>query len=287
MDKSLAQKCDTATELIRGVGRAVIAFSGGVDSTLLAKLARDLMGREHALAATADSPSLAREDLAEACRLAEQLDLRHMVIRTRELESPIYQENTQARCYVCKRELFTELEELATAGRFPAVLYGAIGEDRLAERPGQRAASQFGVRAPLQEAGLAKWEVREWAKRLGLPNWDRPQNACLSSRIPHGQMVTEAKLRQIEAAEAVLRAQGFQQVRVRHLGRHARIEVGSEAVERFRDPALIQEIALEFTRIGFETVGVDRTGYQAGGANRSPIDELLLDDGRLHTEDRR
>ena len=276
MSRTLKQKCEATEALIREVGRALIAFSGGVDSTLLAKVTRDLLGRDHALAVTADSPSLAREDLAEACRLAEQLDLEHRVITTRELEDPAYQANTGARCYFCKRELFQELEELAAARRFPVVLYGAIWEDRSAERPGQRAASQCGVRAPLQEAGLTKREVREWARQLGLPNWNRPQNACLSSRIPHGQVVTEEKLRQIEAAETLLRARHFRQVRVRHLGRHARIEVGGEEVGRFQDPALIQELARGFARIGFETVGVDRSGYRAGGANRPTVDEVLL-----------
>jgi uncharacterized protein len=155
-------------------------------------------------------------------------------------------------------------------------LYGAIGDDQLSERPGQRAALAAGVRAPLQEAGFAKWEIRALAKQLGLPNWDRSQNACLSSRIPHGSDVTELKLGQIEQAEAALRAQGFRQVRVRHLGTHARIEVGPEEVRRFLDGALCAEIARRFEALGFDTVGVDRSGYRPGGADRASVDEVFL-----------
>lgn len=255
----------------------IVAFSGGVDSTLLAALAREALGRKHVLAVTADSPSLAREDLDDARRLAAQLDLTHLVIQTHEVEDPSYRANTAARCYLCKHELFEALEALAKTRRIPVVLYGAIGDDHPAERPGQGAAGAFGVRAPLQEAGVEKWEVRALARSRGLSNWDRPQNACLASRIPHGREVTERKLSQVEAAEAVLRSWGFRQVRVRHLDRHARIEVGADEVVRFRDPALCADVATRLGALGFETVGVNRSGYQAGGADRAAADEVPLD----------
>jgi len=257
-------------------GRVVVAFSGGVDSTLLAALGRAVLGKRNLLAATADSPSLSRRDLAYACQLAVTLDLEHTVVATREVTTPSYQANTERRCYVCKQELFSELGELARQQGFPMVLYGAIGDDLLAERPGQLAARDYGVKAPLQEAGFAKADVRELARLLGLPNWDRPQNACLASRIPHGMGVTEEKLQQVEQAEAVLLGLGFRQVRVRHLGSHARIEVGLEEIPRFQDVQLCRDVGGRFARLGFRSVGVDRRGYRAGGADKTTIEEQPL-----------
>ena len=233
----------------------------------MAVLARDVLGRTNVLTVTADSPSIAREDLADARQLACDLHLEHRVIATREVEDPGYRANTTARCYLCKRTLFDELGVLAEALRVPAVFYGAIGDDQLSERPGQRAALERGVRAPLQEVGLAKWDVRLLAWEFGLPNWDRPQNACLASRIPHGQEVTEEKLRQVEAAESFLRSQGFRQVRVRHAGTHARIEVTPEEIPRLERRALDPALGMVFSQLGFAAMIVDPRGYRAGGAD--------------------
>ena len=187
---------------------------------------------------------------------------------TDEVSDATYRANTEARCYVCKQTLFTELEILAKDRGIPAILYGAIGDDDPSERPGQRAAADRGVRAPLQEAGLEKWEVREAARLNRLPNWNRPQNACLSSRIPHGIEVTADKLGQIERAESFLYSQGFRQVRVRHLGEQARIEVEPEAVLRFNDTLLRQQTERELQKLGFLSVTIDPAGYHPGGVDK-------------------
>ena len=264
---STQQKLERVTAVLTSFRRVIVAYSGGVDSTLVAKLACDVLGRDNVLAVIADSPSLAREDLRAALDVARVLDIPHRTIQTLEVSDATYQANTPSRCYVCKRTLFDGLGPLAGDFRADAILYGAIGDDDASQRPGQRAAAEARVRAPLQEAGLAKWEVRELARLAGLPNWNRPQNACLASRIPHGREVTEEQLRQVEAAEAVVRAAGFRQVRVRHLGQTARIEVEPDAVPRFQDDGLRTEVVNRLRALRFTSVIIDPRGYRPGGAN--------------------
>jgi len=273
----LVSKLRQVEARLAGASHALVAFSGGVDSTLLLKLAVDMLGAHRVVAVTADSASLAREDLAEARELARTMGVEHVVVETAELDNPLYRANVGDRCYFCKQELFSRMADLARSRGMSQVMYGAIGADRADERPGQRAAAEQGVVAPLQEAGLSKADVRELARSFGLPNWDRPQNACLSSRIPHGEAVTPAKLSQVEAAEAALRREGFRQVRVRHLDGHARIEVDPEDVGRFRDAALRARVARALEAVGFSSVAVSRSGYQPGGANRGAADEVPLE----------
>ena len=208
-------KLDSLRELLRSYGSCLVAYSGGVDSVFLARVAHDVLG-ERALAVIADSPSLPRRELADALTLGQRFGFPVRVIHTREFENPSYLENPSNRCYFCKHDLFEELTPIARAEGFAVIVYGENASDVGDFRPGAQAAAEYAVRAPLKEAGLTKAEIRELSAQLGLPTADKPQMACLSSRVPYGEPVTPEKLKMIEAAEYVLRDLGFHDVRVRH-----------------------------------------------------------------------
>src|SRR5712671_2720987 len=210
-----SDKYDRLRALLRSYGSCLVAYSGGVDSVFLAFVAHQVLG-DKSLAVIADSPSLPRRELEDAVKIAEQFHFPVRVVRTREFDNPSYLANPNNRCYFCKSELFTELEPLARAEKFSVIAYGENASDVGDHRPGAKAAAEFEVRAPLKEAGLTKTEIRELSAQFGLPTADKPQMACLSSRIPYGEVVTPEKLRMIEAAEYVLRDLGFHDVRVRH-----------------------------------------------------------------------
>lgn len=263
---SIAAKHRALQELIAGMERVIVAFSGGVDSTLVLKVAYDVLG-DNALGATAVSPSLAASEREEAARLARWIGVPHIFVETRELENPNYAANPSNRCYFCKGELYDVLVPIAAARGYRFILDGANADDVGDFRPGQKAAREHGVRSPLQEVGLAKEEIRLLARRLGLPNWDKPAMACLSSRIPYGRPVTVQALRQIEQAEAFLRSLGFRQLRVRHHDNLARIEVEPEALSVVLERR--EEIVAGLRAVGYTFVTLDLAGFRSGSMNEA------------------
>src|SRR5215472_2190992 len=219
---------------LQALGGVVVAYSGGVDSAYLLAAAVDCLG-DRCVGATAVSPSLASDELDAARRIAAAIGARHVLVQTNEFEDPRYRRNDLQRCYFCKQALFTQLGALAVRLRLPVVAYGANTDDLGDYRPGMRAAQEFAVRAPLLEVGLTKSEIRALARARGLEVWDKPASPCLASRLPHGTPVTLVALRQIEAGEHVLRGLGFREVRVRHHGDVARIEVPPAQIPRLLD----------------------------------------------------
>jgi uncharacterized protein len=265
-------KLDKLRDQLRGYGSCLVAYSGGVDSVFLAHVAHQTLG-DRALAVIADSPSLPRRELAEALDLGRRHGFPVRVVQTAEFNNPAYLENPTNRCYFCKHELFTELAPLARSEGFAVIAYGENASDVGDHRPGAQAAAEFQVRAPLKEAGLTKADIRELSGHLGLPTADKPQMACLSSRIPYGEAVTPEKLRMIEGAENTLRDLGFHDVRVRHheltQGHLARIEVGAGELSRFLADGLPVRIADALKREGYTHVTLDLQGYRRGSLNEA------------------
>jgi uncharacterized protein len=263
------KKQDRLDELLRETGSLVVAYSGGVDSSYLALRAHQLLG-PRALAVTADSESLPEFQRRQAIELAERFGFAHRLLRTHELANPAYSVNAPDRCFHCKSELFSVLLPLAAAEGFAHVAYGAIVDDLRDYRPGHRAAAAAGARAPLAEAGLTKLDVRELSRALGLPTWDMPASPCLSSRVAYGIAVTPLVLRRVEQAEAALRALGFRELRVRHLGpEQARVEIGAPELPRLQEPALLQRVVLAVQAAGYARVEVDAEGYRPGRLNEA------------------
>lgn len=274
MQRELEEKRRVLEAKLRECGRLLVAYSGGTDSAYLAYEAHRVLGREM-LAVIADSPSLARSQYADALAFAQEQGIPVRVIETAELEDPEYARNAADRCFHCKDELFTVMERLREAEGFAAVAYGMNQDDQGDFRPGQRAAKEHGVVAPLLDAGLTKGDIRELAREAGLRIWDKAASACLSSRIEYGRPVTREALAQVEQAEELLRELGFRVFRVRHHGEIARIEVAREEMASLF--AHLERVNRELKALGFKFVTVDLEGYRAGSMNAVlPVSELSL-----------
>jgi uncharacterized protein len=263
---ALDEKEERLRATLRGLGSVLVAYSGGTDSTYLAWVATHELG-SRALAVTADSPSYPERHRRFAIDQATRFGFNHLIVRTAEMERPEYRANPENRCYYCKQELFGLLSGIARERGLAAVADGNNADDRGDYRPGRQAAREFGVQSPLDEAGLDKGEIRELARRAGLPVWNEPASACLSSRIPYNSPVTDEKLRMIEQAETVLFELGFRVCRVRHHGDVARVELAPDQLTRAVSPEVGPHIARELKAIGFRYVTLDLQGYRTGSLN--------------------
>ena len=260
------QKLEQLKNIFQPMGQALIAYSGGVDSTLVAKIAFDVLG-DRALAITAVSPSLLPEELADAQTQASQIGIKHELVETHEMDNPDYTSNPINRCYFCKSELHDTLKPLALERGYPYVLDGVNADDLQDYRPGIQAAKERGARSPLAEIKVSKAEVREISRSLGLAWWDKPAQPCLSSRFPYGESITVTKLQRVGRAEIYLRQLGYQNLRVRSQEDTAKIELPAEIISQFVQQEDLPQLVKEFQNLGFVYVTLDLEGYRSGKLN--------------------
>jgi pyridinium-3,5-biscarboxylic acid mononucleotide sulfurtransferase len=264
---TLQKRLTELEEILLPYKSALVAFSGGVDSSLALAVAARALPKHRVLAVTSNNETYLPSELDLAREFAESLGVEHLVVNTRELDDPNYASNPTNRCYFCKSTLYTDLAKLAEDRGYACVVDGANKDDEGDYRPGRKAAKELGVVSVLSEAGMTKTDVRELAKYLGLPTWDKPALACLSSRFPYGQEITPEKLSQVARAEEFLRREDFKQVRVRHHGEIARLEIGPDELERAF--AMREKISAELLDAGFLYVTLDLAGYKSGSLNRA------------------
>ena len=272
----LIEKLEQLKAIFIEMEQALIAYSGGVDSTLVAKIAYDVLG-DRALAVTAVSPSLLPEELEDAKIQAATIGIPHKIVQTHEMENPNYTSNPINRCYFCKSELHDTLKPLAIKLGYPYVVDGVNADDLHDYRPGIQAAKERGARSPLAEIGIAKAEVRQLSQQLSLPWWDKPAQPCLSSRFPYGEEITVAKLQRVGRAEIYLRSLGLKNLRVRSVGDTARIELPSEQIKEFVLTTDLQSVVSDFQKFGFVYVTLDLEGYRSGKLNQVLNREALSD----------
>ncbi len=266
-EKTVTEKLNQLRDLFTEMDRALIAYSGGIDSTLVAKVAYDVLG-DQALAVTAESPSLLPEDLEDARVQAAEIGIQHHVVQTHEMDNPNYRANPVNRCYFCKSELHDTLKPLALAWGYPYVTDGVNADDLLDYRPGIQAAKERGARSPLAEIGISKLEVREIARLLDLPWWDKPAQPCLSSRFPYGEEITVSKLQRVGRSERYLRNLGLKNLRVRSEGDTARIELPPEQIKEFVLTTDLSTLVSALQSYGFLYVTLDLEGYRSGKLNQ-------------------
>jgi len=261
------KKYQNLQKLLKSMGQVMIAYSGGVDSTLLLKAAKDVL-KENVLAVTALSATTPDIERKDAVRLARAMGVEHLLLESRELDIPDFTKNPLEKCYICKKHRFGALVELARKKKINYVLDGANLDDHKDFRPGMRATRELGIRSPLSEVKLTKAEIRRISKKLKLPTWDKPSLACLASRIPYGRPITAEKLKQVDAGENYIRKLGLAgQVRVRHEGETARIEVAAADIVRIAAPEVRRRVAIYFKKLGFKYVALDLSGYRMGSLN--------------------
>ncbi|MBA7690845.1 Pyridinium-3,5-bisthiocarboxylic acid mononucleotide synthase [subsurface metagenome] len=263
-------KFENLKNLLGEMGKVLVAFSGGVDSSFLLKVAVDVLG-ENVLAVIASSETYPEKERDEAVKLAKRLNVRHKVIQTKELENPDFAHNPPERCYFCKMELFSKLKDIAESEGIPYVLDGSNFEDTSDFRPGAKAAEELGVRSPLKEVGLVKQEIRQLSKYVDLPTWNKPSLACLSSRFPYFTEIESESLKQVAQAEEFLKGLGFNQVRVRHHGQIARVEIEPQEFSKIVEKATKEKIINAFKKFGFIYIALDLAGFRSGSMNE-PLD---------------